>query len=563
MIDLRRRGMAALLLAAPALLAGCSREPCGRLFGAPEYDLLVRGGRIVDGTGGPARAGDVLVCGDLVARVGPAGAARARDTIDASGLVVAPGFVDMLGQSEYALFLNGDALSKVTQGITSEVTGEVTSVVPVNGNTLATLTPLQRKLTTWDDLDGYFDALERSGTAINLGTYVTLGSVRTAVLGSAGRAPTPAEMERMEAMVDRAMEQGALGLSTGLGYPPASSATTAEIVGLARVAAAHGGGYASHIRSEGDSLVESVREAIRVGERAGTSVHIHHLKAAGHRNWGKMKEAIAAIEEARARGVDVTADQYPYAASFTSLDVALPGWVVAPGKAGLPAALRDPATRERVRGELHARWADWRGGARHTGPGSVTIAGVGTDTLRRYVGLGLPEVARRRGQEVEDAMIDLVIGDSAQTSAVFFSMSEAEVEEAMRMPWVGFGTDAGATSPRPGRTTRLHPRAFGSFPRVLCRYVRERGTLTVEEAVRRFTSLPAARAGLHRRGVLRAGMYADLAVFDPGQVCDRATFEAPDQLSTGVRYVVVNGTPVLWDGRSTGARPGRSLRRGE
>jgi N-acyl-D-aspartate/D-glutamate deacylase len=293
----------AFLLATPVLLAGCSREPCGRLLGAPEYDLLVRGGTIVDGTGGPARAGDVLVCGDLVARVGPVGAVRARHTIDASGLVVAPGFVDMLGQSEYVLLLDGNALSKITQGITSELTGEVTSVVPVNGNTLASLTPAQRRLTTWNDLDGYFDALERSGTAINLGTYVTLGSVRTAVLGSATRAPTPVEMERMKGMVEEAMQQGALGLSTGLGYPPASSATTAEIVGLAEVAAAHGGGYASHIRSEGDSLVESVREAIRVGELAGMPVHIHHLKAAGHRNWGKMREAIAAIEEARARGV--------------------------------------------------------------------------------------------------------------------------------------------------------------------------------------------------------------------------------------------------------------------
>jgi N-acyl-D-aspartate/D-glutamate deacylase len=243
--------------------------------------------------------------------------------------------------------------------------------------------------------------------------------------------------------------------------------------------------------------------------------------------------------------------------------VALPAWVVAPGKDRLPATLRDPATRARVRRELHERWSDWRGGARHTGPGSVTIAGVGRDSLRLYVGLPLPEVARRRGQEVEDAMIDLVIGDSAQTSAVFFSMSEAEVEEAMRMPWVGFGTDAGATGLRPGRSTRLHPRAFGSFPRVLCRYVRERGILSMEEAVRRFTSLPAAQAGMARRGVLRAGMYADLVVFHPGEVCDRATFEAPNRLSTGVRYVVVNGTPVLWAGRPTGERPGRSLRRGE
>jgi dihydroorotase/N-acyl-D-amino-acid deacylase len=515
----------------------------------------------VDGTGAPAVRGDVAIRGDRIAAVGLLPGAQARDTIDATGLVVAPGFIDMLGHSEYRLLANGNAVSKVTQGITTEVTGEVNSVVPVNANTLAALEPEFRPLVDWTDLDGYFRTLERRGTAINLATFVTVGSVRRYVMGDASRPPTPEERARMRALVADAMRQGAMGLSTGMAYAPTSFATTSEVAELARVAAEHGGGYASHIRSEGDRLVEAVNEAIGIGERAGTWVDIHHLKASGRPNWGRTRQAVAAIEAARARGVVVWADQYPYAASGTDLDATLPGWVHAGGTDSLLARLRDPATRAEIKAELRDgdRWAI---GTSAGGPHGVMISDVRADSLRRYQGMRLDEVARARGQDVADALFDLLLADGGATGATYFSMSEQDVEYVMRQPWVAVGTDAGARAADSSVKEQPHPRAYGSFPRILCRYVRERGVLTLEDAVRKFTSLPATRVGLADRGVVRAGMFADLTVFDPATVCDRNSFEDPVRVSAGIRYVLVNGVPVLRDGTSTGARPGRGLRRG-
>ena len=558
------RTPALLACLAAALAGGCApRGDCGGVLGrAPVYDLLVRGGSVVDGTGSPWFRGDVLVCGDRIAAVGVLPGARARDTLDATGMVVAPGFIDMLGQSEYTLLRDGRAVSKVTQGITSEITGEVTSVVPVNEATLRGLGPADRERTRWTDLDGYFRELERSGTAINVGTFVAVGSLRQYVMGGADRAPTPAELARMKGLVSEAMEQGAMGVSAALIYPPASSAGPEELAALAGVAASYGGGYATHLRSEGDRLLEALDEAISVGERSGAWVQVHHLKAAGHRNWDKVGEALARIERARARRVDVAADQYPYAASSTGLATVLPDWANAGGTDSLLARLARPAVRDTLRAYLRARWADWHAGADSTGPGSVRIAGVQDPMLEEYVGRRLSEVARERGMAPEDLFLEMVRLDGGRTSATFFSMSEAGVDEIMRRPWVSVGVDAGATVPRPGNSFRPHPRTFGTFPRILCRYVRERGVLPLEEAVRKFTSLPAARVGLDDRGVLKAGLHADLVVFDPSTVCDHATFQEPAQLSTGVRHVVVNGAPVLRGGVLTGALPGRGLRRG-
>ena len=520
----------------------------------PVHDLLITGGRIIDGTGSPWFRGDVAITGDRIAAVGLLAGAQAHDTIDASGLVVAPGFIDMLGHSENTLLRDGRAISKITQGITSEVTGEVSSVVPVP----------EGANREWRDLNGYFEVLEAAQPAINLGTFVTAGSARSVVIGQTDRPATAEEIEQMKSHVEEAMQQGAMGLSTGLIYAPASFASTEELVELTRVAARYGGGYASHIRSEGDRLIEAIEEAIEIGERAGTWVQIHHLKVSGAQNWGKMGLAVATIEEARERGVDVSADQYPYPAAGTGLDAILPNWAHAGGTDSLLWRLQDPETSARLRAEVASEaggGADWRISA-VGGAGGVLISGIREDSLKVYESRRLDEVARMRGQEPVDALFDILIGDRARSSAIYFAMSEEEIELAMRQPWVSVGIDAGARAADSTVTGSPHPRAYGSFPRVLCHYVRDREVIPLEDAIRKFSALPAARMGLDDRGVLKSGLYADLTIFDPDTVCDRATFEQPVQTSVGIEHVIVNGVPVVRDAEVTGARPGRALRRG-
>lgn len=525
------------------------------------YDILIRGGRIVDGTGSPWYRGDVAIRGDRIAAVGLLPGAQARDTIDATGLIVAPGFIDMLGHSEYTLLQRPHAASKITQGITTEITGEVTSVVPVNANTMRELGDSTRLLVNWTDLDGYFRTLHGARPAINLATYVTVGSVRRYVMGDEDRRATPEELQRMRGLVADAMRGGAVGLSTGMAYSPASFTPTEEIVELAKVSAQYGGGYASHIRSEGNRLVEAVNEAIHIGEAAGTWVQVHHIKVSGKPNWGKMPQAVAAIEAARARGVDVSADQYPYPASGTDLDAILPNWAHAGGTEAMLARLRDPATRARLADEL-TRGGEETIGASAGGPSGVMIGGIGEDSLRRYQGMRLSEVAAARRQPVTQTLFDLILADRARTSAIYFSMSEPDIEYAMRQPWVSVGGDAGVRAIDSTVVEHPHPRAFGTFPRILCRYVRERHVITLEDAIRKFTSLPAARVGLADRGVVKAGMYADITIFNPNTVCDRATFVQPVQASVGIQHVLVNGVPVVRDARITGQRGGRGLRRG-
>jgi dihydroorotase/N-acyl-D-amino-acid deacylase len=503
----------------------------------------------------------VAIDGDRIVAVGLMPQAQARDTIDATGLIVAPGFIDMLGHSEYPLLGNPQAASKITQGITTEITGEVTSVVPVNANTLRELGDSIRMLVTWTDLNGYFAKLDSARPAINLATFVTLGSVRRYVMGDEDRRATPEELERMRGLVDDAMKQGAIGLSTGMAYSPASFTPTDEIVELAKVAGRYGGGYASHIRSEGARLVEAIDEAISIGEAAGTWVEIHHIKASGKANWGKMQQAVATIEAARARGIDVSADQYPYPASGTDLDAILPNWAHAGGTEAMLARLRDPAIRARIAAEL-TTGGDENIGASAGGPSGVMLAGIAEDSLRRYQGMRLSEVAAARRQPVVEALFDLILADRARTSAIYFSMAEPDIELAMRQPWVSVGIDAGARAADSTVTEHPHPRAYGSFPRILCRYVRERHVITLEDAVRKFTALPAARVGLANRGVIKAGMFADLTIFDPNTVCDRATFVDPVQTSVGIQHVIVNGVPVVRNARITGLRGGRGLRRG-
>ena len=529
------------------------------------HDLLVCGGTIVDGTGAPPRRADLAISKDRIAAIGE-DLGAARDTIDATGWIVAPGFIDMLGHSEFRLLADGRAISKIFQGVTTEITGEVSSVVPVSDATkaerAAEISPWGVEI-DWEDLDGYFDRLERQGTAINLGTWVGLSTLRVWGVGLEDRPATPAEVDAMGVALADAMTVGAFGLSSGLIYAPGRHSTTDEIAELARVVAEHGGIYATHMRSEGARLLEAIDEAIEIGRRSGAPVLIHHLKASGKANWGKMAAAIERIEAARARGLDVMASVYPYVASSTGLDQVLPDWATEGGTEATLARLADPALRDSLEAELSGRTesGDWTLGTSAGGPSGIQIADVVTDSLERYEGMRLDAIAAERGQSAAAAAIDLLVADSLRTAAIYFSMSEDDLALALRQPWVMIGGDAGTRAlDGPLSTDQPHPRAFGTFPRVFCRYSREMGLFPLEEAVRRMTSLPASRAGLAERGILDVGRFADVVVFDGEALCDRATFEDPKRLAVGVEHVIVNGVAVLRNGEPTGKLPGRGLR---
>jgi dihydroorotase/N-acyl-D-amino-acid deacylase len=528
-----------------------------------DYDLVIAGGRVVDGTGAPWFRADVGVVGDRIAAVGDLSGARAARRIEVRDLVVAPGFIDMLGQSELNLLVDNRALSKIRQGITSEVTGEGGSVAPLNAEMTADYGPWVDKYhvkVDWTDFTGYFNRLRAARPAINLGTFVGAAQVREYVLGKGDVQPTPAQLERMVALVDTAMEQGALGLSTSLIYPPGSYAQTPELVALARAAARRGGIYATHIRNEADKQMEALDEAFTIGREAGIPVEIWHLKVAGRRNWGRMPAVVARIERARAEGLDVTADMYPYVASGNGLDNTVPQWAHDGGVAKMLERFGDPELRARILREIRegagGEWDGWKGRP----PEDILIISVMNPDLRRWTGKRLSQVAAEMGKPPEEALLDLVEADHANVFVARFSMNEDDLQVALRQPWVALDLDAGACAvDGPLGADRHHPRAFGSMPRVLGRYVRELKVLTLEEAVRKMTSLPARRLRFHDRGLLRPGMAADITVFDPERIRDVATFEDPNRYSEGVAYVVVNGRLVLDDGKLTTERPGRVL----
>ncbi|MEA2705895.1 MAG: N-acyl-D-amino-acid deacylase [Gemmatimonadaceae bacterium] len=539
------RVLSALAITLTAACASVPRGPAGT-----NYDVLITNARIVDGTGNPWYRGSVATIGDRIAYVGPSlPGLAARRVIDAGGQVAAPGFIDMLGHSEFAILRGPHAVSKVTQGITSEITGEVHSAWP---NVALGEQPNPRF--PWRSLGEYFAFLEKNGTAINLGTYVGTSSVRQAVMGDVTRHPTDAEMNQMGALIDSAMRDGAVGLGTGLIYLPSTFFSTEELVALTKYVTPYKGGYAAHIRSEGAGLLDAVRETIRIASDAGTWAEIRHIKS---RSLEQMKQAIALIDSARAAGIDVTADQYPYIASGTGLSAMLNTWVQEGGDDSMVVRLRDPAVRARLKAELGADSAQGIRTAART-----MINDVGADSLRIYEGKLLTEVGKMRGQDAYDAAFDILIADRGRTGALYFSFNEEALRYAMQQPWVSVGQDAGALSPdSAGKwTQREHPRGFGTFPRILGRYVRQDSVITLEFAIRKMTSLAAQRVGINDRGLLKPGMYADITVFDPTTIIDRATFEAPSQLSTGVSYVFVNGTPVVDNGRLTTALPGRALR---
>jgi N-acyl-D-amino-acid deacylase len=543
------RTIKAVAAFAVCLTAACASVP-PRSVGSRSYDILITNARIVDGSGNPWYRGSVATIGERIAYVGPSiMGLQAHRVIDAQGQVVAPGFIDMLGHSEFAILRGPHAVSKITQGITSEITGEVSSAWP---NVALGEQPNPRY--PWRSLGQYFDFLEKSGTAINLGTYVGTSSVREAVMGEATRHPTDAEMKQMGALIDSAMRDGALGVGTGLIYLPSTFFSTDELITLTKYATPYKGGYAAHIRSEGTHLLDAIRETIQIASAAGTWAEIRHIKS---RSLEQMQQAVALIDSARAAGVDITADQYPYIASGTGLSAMLNTWVQEGGPDSLVVRLRDPAVRARLKAELGA---DSAAGIRTAA--RTMVNEVGVDSLKQYEGKLLVDIGKMRGEDPYDAAFDILAGDRGRTSAIYFSFNEDALRYVMKQPWVSVGQDAGAVSPdSTGKLRdRGHPRGFGTFPRILGVYVRQDSVITLEFAIRKMTSLAAQRVGIDDRGLLKQGMFADITVFDPTTIIDRSTYEQPSQIATGVSYVFVNGVAVVDGGQVTKALPGRALR---
>ena len=531
----------------------------------PPFDLLLTGGRVVDGTSAPWFVADVAVKDGRIVAVGALAGRAARRTIDVSGMYVTPGFIDLLGQSEYNVLVDKRAASKITQGITTEVTGEGTSIAPLNAAMLAEGKDVYERYGFTPDfttLDGYFRTFERRGSAINLATFVGAGSVREFVMGQADRRATPEELQRMRDVVDQAMREGAVGVSSSLQYVPDMYNSTDELIAMARVAARYGGAYFTHQRSEANAIDASLDEVFRIAKEAGIRTQIWHLKTAYKRNWGRMAAILERIRAARAEGIDVAANQYPYTAGSNGLDACLPPWIREGGHDALLKRLADPAQRERAKQEMlqdSDAWSNQYLGS--GGPDGVLVASVVNTSLKKYEGKTIARIAAEEKKDPRDALIDLVIADKANTACIIFIMDENDVQTALKSPLVAFGTDSGA-----GATDGIfsqeksHPRGWASTARILGHYVRDEKLLPLEEAVRKMTSFPAEGAGLTDRGLVKVGFAADLVVVDLAKVQDLSTYEEPRRYSSGFPYVAVNGVLVVDGSRITGAAPGKPLR---
>jgi len=545
-------------------LLGCPLLPAAEPASG-EYDLLIRGGRVVDGSGAPWFAADVAVKDGRIAAVGKLPTARAKRIVDATGLVVAPGFIDLLGQSEYNVLVDGRAASKITQGITTEVTGEGSSIAPLNDRMLANGKDVYQKYGYTPDfrtLDGYFQTFEKRGTSINLGTFVGAGGVRDYVIGQEERRATPEELAKMCDVVDQAMREGALGVSSSLQYVPDMYNSTEDLIAMAKVAAKYGGAYFTHQRSESNRMPQSMDEVIRIAKEAGIRAQIWHFKTAYAPNFGKMPEMLRRIEEARAQGIDVAANQYPWNRASNGLDACLPPWVREGGHDALLKRLSDPATRERVKADMAKATAEWEnqwlgsGGAE-----GVMVAEVLSEKLKPYEGKTIADIAAAEKKDPRDVVIDIVLADRANAYCIISIMDEKDVRAALAHPLVSFGTDSQAKAiDGPFGKETSHPRGWGSAARILGYYVRDQKVLRLEEAVRKMTSFAAEAAAIPDRGLVKVGFWADLTIFDPKTVNARATFEKPNQYSEGIPYVAVNGVLVVDGGQITSARPGKALR---
>ncbi len=561
-----------------ALLLAC----LGLAACTADYDLVLRGGTLYDGSGGPPVAGDLALNADTIAAVGDLGQARGRREIDATGLAVAPGFINMLSWATTSLLYDGRSQSDIRQGVTLEVFGEGWSMGPLNeAMRQDQLREIVERLGSeeaaavlgvpfgadtalalpWTTLGEYLEFLEARGVAPNVASFVGATTVRVHVLGYEDRAPSPDELDRMRALVRQAMEEGALGLGSSLIYAPAFYAGTDELVALAKEAAAYDGLYISHLRSEGNRLLEAVDELVTIAREAGLRAEIYHLQAAGRDNWGKLGAVVERIEQARAEGLAVTADMYTYTAGSTGLDAAMPPWVQEGGFGAWRARLQDPAVRARLEREMTTPTDAWENLLLAAGPENVLLVGFRNEALRPLTGQTLAAVAAARGTSPAAAAMDLVVEDSSRVQSVYFLMSEDNVRRQIALPWVSFGSDAGSLAPEGDfLDNNPHPRAYGNFARLLGKYVRNERLIPLEEAVRRLTSLPAANLKLRRRGALQPGYFADVAVFDAEAIRDHATFEQPHQYATGVVHVFVNGVQVLDGGEHTGVLPGRVVR---
>jgi N-acyl-D-amino-acid deacylase len=556
--------LAALVACLAGLACSAARGAQTQSAEAP-FDLIIANGHIIDGSGSPWYSADVGIRGGRIAAIGKLGGSAAKRRIDAQGLVVAPGFIDMLGQSEFTILVDPRLPSKIYQGITTEITGEGSSAAPMTGaaRTEAAQTLEHYGLKAdWQTMGEYFARLERQGIGINLASYVGATTVREVVIGTADRPPTADELKRMRAVVREAMEQGAVGVSTSLEYAPAPYASTEELIALAAEAAPFGGIYATHMRSEGDGMTAALDETFRIAREAHIPAEIWHLKVAGKKNWGRMADVVKRIEAARASGLDITADTYAYPAWFNEMSAFVPPWAHDGGTEKLVERLRDPATRARIIKDIKTPSAAWDNEWDEVaGPESILIGVVKNPALRPLQGQTLAAIAKTRGKDPLETLLDILVEDNGFTSCAVFGMQEDDVALALVQPWTSINNDSSGTSPE-GRLgeEHPHPRAYGTFPRILRKYVREEHKLSLEDAIRKFTALPAQRMRLTDRGVLKGGLWADLVVFDPATIADRSTFSEPNLLAAGMRWVLVNGVPVIADGKMTGAKPGQVLR---
>jgi dihydroorotase/N-acyl-D-amino-acid deacylase len=531
---------------------------------ADTLDILIRGGRVVDGTGNPWRFADVGVLGDRIVAIRSPGRLDAtphRQVIDLDGKVLAPGFIDMNGQSDLLYLEDGGALSKIFQGVTTEIMGESTTPAPLNRNINGAVSPADttavRRAREWVRFGAWLEEMEVRGVAVNVGSFLGGTTVRRWAMGLAEGQPTEAQLDSMRAVTRRSMQDGAFGVATALIYAPGAFAGTDELVEIAREVSAHGGIYITHMRSESYHILEALEEAIEIGERSGAPIELYHLKLAGVDNWGLTDAVLDRIEAARARGQDIRAGIYPYTAASTGLTSCFPPWVQADGR--LYRNLASPEQRNRIRAELLGPPTAWENWCRLATPEGSIVASVSNPDHVRFVGRSLADVARIRGVDWVDAAMDLVLADRSRVGMIYFAMDEANVRRKMALPWISFGTDAAGWNPR-GAGGQPHPRAYGTYPRILGTYVRDEGVLTLEEAVRKSSWAVAQRLGIPDRGLVTEGFFADLVAFDPETIRENSTYTRPHQLATGVHWVWVNGTPVIAEGRATGARPGRFLR---
>jgi N-acyl-D-amino-acid deacylase len=537
----------------------------GACSSGPQYDVIVRGGTIYDGSGSPGSVADLAIQGDTIAAIGDLSDASAKTEIDAAGLAIAPGFINMMCWSNESLIEDGRSQSDIRQGVTLEVMGEGSSMGPLNDAMKQDMRDGQGDIKydiAWTTLGEYMQYLEKRGVSPNVASFIGAATPRIHVIGYDDRPPTDDELEAMQELVRQAMEEGAMGMASSLVYPPGFFAKTEELIALAEIAAEYDGLYASHLRSEGTALVEAVDELIQIAREAGIRAEVYHLKAAGKPNWPKLDEVIANIEKARAEGLDITADIYTYPAGSTGLNASMPPWVQDGGFDASIERMKDPQTRKRIAREMNEWSGEWENMYLQAGGADgVLLASFKNDALKPLTGKRLSEVAKMRGKSPEETAMDLIIEDDSRVGTIYFSQSEDNLRKKIQLPWVSFCSDSASIAPEGVfLKSNVHPRAYGSFARVLGMFTRDEKLLTIEQAVRKLAALPAETLKLDRRGMLKEGYFADVVVFDPAKIQDHATFEKPHQYATGMVHVFVNGGHVLKDGEHTGAKPGRFLR---